>query len=136
MTELAHAVVWVDHHQAQVWRLNLHEAEASHIHGHPAHRQTHHKAGTAGSGHNELDKTLCQEVIQALQGASAILLTGPGIAKKHLHHVLEKQAPQLAQAIVGTENLEHVSDSALLTFGRDYFAKHAPIVTNFGGPAL
>ena len=101
MTDHYHAVIWMDHAQAKVFRFNATQAEPLKIHTHLTGRHMQHKANTTGSGHKSPDKEFYGEIIAAIEHSSAILLTGPGTGKVEFKHYLAEHAPKIDARIQG-----------------------------------
>jgi len=106
-----HAVVWLDHHQAQLIQFDLEQAEArkfrAHSHVTPQHgskvRTTHE---------------FFSEVCDALEGLDSVLVTGGHTAQADFRHYVGKHRPTLAPRITGWETVDHPSQAQLLALGR------------------
>lgn len=116
-----HAVVWIDHTEARIFRfvgedtiekLDVHSS----LHGH--FRNKH-----ASSPHRSEDHHFHHEVIDALKDAEEFLLVGPGKAKLELVRAIHKQHKEMDSRLVGVETVDHPSDNQLLAFARSYFRK-------------
>jgi stalled ribosome rescue protein Dom34 len=121
MTDYYHAIVWIDHHEARVFHFGVDEADKVIVHPRNPVQHIHHKANEIGSGHAPEDQAFFHDVVQALGGAAAILLTGPANAKNELEKHIERHDPQLKARIKGIETLDHPSDGILLAHARKYF---------------
>ena len=118
-----HVVIWLDHQEAHVIHFNHEAAEAEHLRAHSTHRKQHHKAGSVGSGHAEMDVALMNDIADAVAGSTEILVTGPGSAKLHLmRHFIEKRSA-IGKKVVGVETTDHPNDAQLLAYARAYFVK-------------
>ncbi|MGE0200771.1 MAG: translational machinery protein [Candidatus Melainabacteria bacterium] len=116
-----HAVVWLDHNEARVFHINAMDAEKTVIHpDHPA-RHLHHKSGATGSGNAREDQHYYDEVLQALDGASAILVMGPGQAKLSLFKHAQQHHKALADKVLSVESSDHPSDGQVIKHARQYF---------------
>lgn len=116
-----HAVVWLDHSEARVFRfvgedqiekLDLH----SHHHGHLHNRHN-------VSGRRELDQSYLRAVVEAVKDAEEFLVVGPGSAKLELVREIHKRHPEIEPRMVGVETVDHPTDGQLLAFARKYFRK-------------
>ena len=112
-----HAVVWLDHHQAQVLQFDAQHVQAQKVKAHTHHTRQH---GSAVRTEHEFLAELCD----ALTGISEVLVTGGHTAQADFKHYVAKHRPALAPAIVGYETVDHPSDGQLLAFARQYFVKH------------
>jgi stalled ribosome rescue protein Dom34 len=116
-----HAVVWMDHREARVFHFNPDDALRAIIHADRPNQHLHHKSGSIGAGHADVDKTYLHAVSQAVADAGAILVVGPGSAKTEFVAYAKDHTPQVAQRIVGTETVDHPSDGQIVAQARKYF---------------
>jgi len=116
-----HAVVWIDHQQARVFLFDAGQAEELHLHPEHARHHIHHKANSIGSGHTPEDSAFYRDVFARLQGAHAVLVTGPAGAKYELVKCIEREAPQLRARIDAIQTLDHPTDGELLAYARKHF---------------
>lgn len=121
MSEHFHALVWMDHQQAKVFRFNATQAEEVKLHTHLSGHHLQHKANTTGSGHKSVDKDYYAQIIAAIEASGAILLTGPGTAKTEFKHYLAGHAPKVDAKISAVETLDHPTDAEMLAQARKYF---------------
>ena len=121
MTPHFHAVVWIDHREAKVFRFNAAEAVESEIRAHDRHVHVHHKANTIGSGHATVDRDLLKKVVGSVSDAGAILVVGPGTAKAELAVYAAQQYPQVSQRILAVEPADHPTDGELVAMARKFF---------------
>jgi len=133
-----HAVVWIDHHEARIFRFDSEISEATHHtirNDHlPAHLQ--HKANSVGSGHAPVSRAYLESIAMDIIDGKAILIVGPSSAKSEFYKHIERYHPALLNWIVGVETLDHPGDGPLLAhaaqsfraaerLGRPYSATHA-----------
>lgn len=116
-----HAVVWIDHHEARVFRFNPTDVERLVVHPDHPTRHIHHKANTIGSGHDSVDHDYLQAVAESIADAGAILITGPANTKTELAKHIQHHEPKLVNMIVGVETVDHPSDAQLVAFAKKYF---------------
>jgi len=116
-----HALVWLDHRVAKVFHFNDDQNERVTVANSHIHQHLHHKANSSDSGHAPVDKDFLDRVTEAIDGAGAILIVGPGSAKAELHKHLEHLHPQVAAKVSAVETLDHPSDGALLAHARRFF---------------
>lgn len=114
---MQHAVVWTDHHKAQVLQFDAEHVLAQKIKTHTHHTRQH---GSAVRTEHEFFADLCD----ALKGIEEVLVTGPRTALADFRHYLEKHRPEVGKRVVGTEPVDHPTDGQLVAFARQYFAKY------------
>ena len=128
-----HAVVWVDHQEAQVIHFNAEEKMNKIIKSNSKHPHLHHKAGSSGSGHAGADESYLHEIISAVSDAQEILIVGPGSAKLELVRHASKHDHKVADKIVAVETVDHPSDAQLLAYAKKYFV---PVDMMLGDPIV
>ena len=114
---LFHAVVWTDHHNAQVLQFDAEHTEAQKLRSHEHHTRQH---GSAVRSEHEFFGALCD----ALAGIPEVLVTGPRTALADLRHYVDKHRPALAAHLVGWEPVDHPSEGQLLAHARAFFLRH------------
>jgi stalled ribosome rescue protein Dom34 len=112
-----HAVVWIDHHTAQILQFDPEHVEASKIKAHT--HQTRQHGSVVRSEHE-----FFVEVCDALAGIGEVVVTGSHTAQADLRHYVEKHRPQVAKQIVGYETVDHPSEAQLVGMARKYFLKY------------
>jgi hypothetical protein len=112
-----HAVVWIDHHQARIFRFDSEVAAATHhvIRNEHSPAHLHHKANSSGNGHAPVNHAYLEAVAMDIIDAKAILIVGPSSAKHEFYKHIEQNHPAMCDWIVGVETLDHPSDGPLLT---------------------
>jgi hypothetical protein len=103
-----HALVWIDHSEAHVIHVSPDDVEKSVIQPKQPHHKLHSRVGTTGSGRAPEDQGYYHQVVQALAGATEILVVGPAQAK-------------LMSKIVGVETVDHPTDGQLVSYALKYF---------------
>jgi stalled ribosome rescue protein Dom34 len=121
MSKHFHAIVWIDHREAKVFHFNATEMDKLVLHPHSPTHHIHHKANSVGNGHAAEDKDFLHQVAQAIAGAGAALITGPGNAKTALVKHIHEHDPALGKIIAGVETVDHPSDGELVAHARKYF---------------
>ena len=112
-----HAVVWIDHQNAQILQFDPEHVQASKIKMH-SHQTRQH--GSAVRSEHEYFGAVCD----GLAGIHEVLVTGSHQVQADLRHYIEKHRPQLALQIVGYETVDHPSENQLVALARKYFLKH------------
>jgi stalled ribosome rescue protein Dom34 len=117
---LQHAVVWTDHHTAQVLQF---DAEHVHVNAVRAHKHPTAQHGSAVRAEHEFFGDVCA----ALEGIQHVLVTGSHTAVADFRHYADKHRPQTAARIVAYEVVDHPSENQLVALARAYFLKHGEI---------
>ncbi len=116
-----HAVVWMDHSEAHVLQFTLDDVEKAVVHSKGKHRQVHHRSGKPGSGKAPEDTEYFKSVIDSLEGAQQVLLTGPANEKNEFKKHLDAHAKAVSARIVAVETSDHPTDGELLQKARKFF---------------
>jgi stalled ribosome rescue protein Dom34 len=116
-TPVHHVAVWIDHHEARIFRVSDDSFEESSIHG--AGRRIEHRANELGE--SEQAKRFFGEVAGALGAADEILLVGPSTAKLHFLTYLQSHATKVAARVMGVETVDHPTDPQIAAHARRYF---------------
>jgi stalled ribosome rescue protein Dom34 len=124
MNNQHHVAVWIDQHEARVFRVgpdSFDEAtfrqNARHLRRHPAD----HKSEAAQ--HPDDIKRFFREVAFALEGADEVLVVGPAAAKLHFLKYVHAHHPGLDARIVGIETVDHPTDPQVAAYARKYFVE-------------
>lgn len=118
-----HAVVWIDHQKAHVMSFNKEESDELIVHAGAHGTHVHAKSGPPGSGHAHEDTAFFDHTVNAVDGATEILIVGPGLEKTLFAKYVAKSHPKFSQKIVGVETVDHPSSPQLLAYARKYFVK-------------
>lgn len=113
---LFHAVVWLDHHQAQILQFDAEHVEAQKVKSSSRHTRTH------GSG-VRTEHEFFGHVCDALAGISEVLVTGSNSAMADFRHYVEKHRAPVGKQIVGYEPVDHPTENQLVAEARKYFVK-------------
>ena len=111
-----HAVVWTDHHTAQVLQFDAEQVQASSVRAHK------HPTAQHGSG-VRAEHEFFADVCAALEGIPEVLVTGSHTAVADFRHYADKHRPQTAARIVAYEVVDHPSENQLVALARAYFLK-------------
>lgn len=114
---LFHAVVWLDHHTAQVLQFDAEHVQAQKVKAH-AHPTRQHGSSV------RTEHEFFGEVCDALAGITEVLVTGPHTALSDFKHYCEKHRPQTARQIVGQETVDKPTEGQLVALARQYFLKY------------
>ena len=113
---LFHAVVWLDHHSAQVLQLDADQVQTQSVksHSHPTRQH--------GSEVRDQPEFYAQ-VCAALADIGEVLVTGSNTSLADFKHYADKHQPAVAARLVGYEPVDHPSDKQLVALARNYFVK-------------
>lgn len=118
---LRHAVVWADHHTAEVVQFDAEQVQASSIRAHK------HPTAQHGSG-VRAEHEFFADVCSALEGIPHVLVTGSHTAVADFRHYADKHRPQTAARIVAYQVVDHPSENQLVALARAYFLKQGETV--------
>jgi len=121
MTAQTRAAVWIDHHEARIFHVDLDgfdeqtlKAPAHHFHRHP-------KGPSEGHAHPDDEHRFFAEVAKALSTADEILVLGPSTAKSQFLKYVQDHARPLAGKVVGIETSDHPTDAQIVAHVRSHF---------------
>ncbi len=114
---LFHAVLRIDHHQAQLLQFDTSQVlpQTLKAHSHPTKQH-----GSAVRAEHEFYAEVCD----ALAGITEVLVTGSHNAMADLRHYIDKHRPAVSAQIAGYETVDQPSDNQLVALARSYFLKH------------
>jgi stalled ribosome rescue protein Dom34 len=123
MSLQAHAVVWIDHHEARIIFFNRETVDEKIVHPEHAVRHLHSKAGSRDGARAAEDPAFFQDVAAALKDSQSLLVAGPANAKTEFAKYLSLHAPELEKRLAGVEAMERVTDGELLAAARHFFKR-------------
>ena len=127
MSELHHAVVWLDHSEAKVLRFGPDEESEVHMHSHTSLQRLHHRRdGWEAGGNPPDDAEFFQRILGALDHSEGTVITGPGNAKSALKAYIDHHRPEGAARVFAVEGQDHPAADALLALGREFFKSAVP----------
>ena len=128
MNPLHHAVVWIDHREAKVYRFSERDEPAVQVNAHNSLQRLHHRHGGWEAGGNlPQDAEFFGRVAGALDQAGQILVTGPGDSKLAFKTYLDQHHPKNTSQVLTLEMVDYPGDEALLALGRAHLpAQPAP----------
>jgi hypothetical protein len=132
-TAAQHLLVVIDHHEARVYRTEVHEAIPERIvpydpYGYGRHLHSAHE-WTDGKRLPER-KSFYEAVAKTLRGAEQVLVFGSGTgrssAMEQLLADLKDHHPDVAAKIIGSVHVDahHTSENQLLARARDFYAEY------------
>jgi hypothetical protein len=129
--EAAHWLLVIDHHEARLFRSEMHGTVPQQLHPHEPDRYFRHEQNSQNlsRGKERPDpNSFFEPVAKALQAASQVLIfgTGTGTASEmdQFNHWLKKHHPAIAARIIGSlvVDEQHLTDGQLLAKARDFYA--------------
>jgi stalled ribosome rescue protein Dom34 len=118
MAQHFHAVVWIDHKQARIFRFNVDEADRTLIRDHVV-RDLHSREKRTGHRIEE-NKPFFEDVANAIADAGAILIVGPAQEKDLFAKFLAEKHPAIRAHVEGVGKADHPTDGELLDFARRF----------------
>lgn len=112
-----HAVVWIDHQNAQVLQF-----DAEHVLAQKVKAHTHHTAQHGSSVRTEHE--FFGEVCDALAGIAEVLVVGPKTGITDFEHYIGKHRTAVIKQVVGYDVVDHPSENQLVALARKYFLKY------------
>jgi hypothetical protein len=128
-----HLLVVIDHHEARVYRTEVHGAVPQRLepydpHGYGRHLHSAHE-WTDGKRQPER-KSFYEAVAKTLRGAEQVLLFGSGTGKssamEHLLADLKDHHPDVAAKVIGSVVVDahHTTEDQLLARAREFYAEY------------
>ena len=114
---VSRAVVHVDHHKAQVLRLDAEHSQSQHIQAHQHFTRQH-------GSEVRTEHEFFAEVCDALAGITHVLVVGSHTAQADFRHYVDKHRIALAQQLVGWQTVDHPTEGQLAALAREYFIEH------------
>ena len=125
MTTHAHAIVWIDHHEARILHFNDHDVVCTYVRPNDRPVHLHHKANTIGSGRAPIDHDYHGRVAAALGDTCLFLIVGPSTAKSELAATLDEVGgPTIQARIAGVQPIDHPTDGELVAHARKFFKSY------------
>lgn len=114
---MSHAVIWLDHKEAQVVQFDAEQVAASNVKAstHP----TRQHGSTVRSEHEFFG-----HVCDALAGSPQVLVVGTHTAQDDFKHYVDKHRPETAKRVAGYETADYPTENQLVAQARRYFLKH------------
>lgn len=116
-----HAVAWIDHHTAQVLRIDAEQVLDQKVKEHVHYTRQH---GSKLRSEHEFFGEVCD----ALAGIASILVAGSHTAQADFRHYVEKHRSAVAAQIVGWETVDHPTEGEIVKMAREFFVKRGELV--------
>ena len=114
---LAHAVLWLDHHHADLIQFDNEQVTSTKVKDH-AHDTGQHHSGVRTQ--HEFFSAVCD----ALAGITYVLVAAPGKAQSDFRGYVEKHRTAILPQLAGWETVDHPSEGELVALARILFAGH------------
>jgi stalled ribosome rescue protein Dom34 len=118
---MTHAVVWIDHKEARIFRVHAEAEEESRILSPQHHVHRHPKGRGEPRDHPDDARQFFDQVARALEGIDSILIVGPASAKHELFKFVHEKHRAVASNIVGVESADHPTGGQIVAHARRYF---------------
>jgi hypothetical protein len=112
-----HAVLHIEHHDAQVLQFDAEEVQSEKVHAHDHYTRQH---GSDVRTEHEFFGHVCD----SLAGITEVLVTGSHAAQAAFRHYVEKHRPAITKQIAGWETVDHPTQPQLVALARKYFVAH------------
>jgi hypothetical protein len=114
---LSHAVLWLDHHHADVLQFNNDEVRSQKVADSP-HDTGQHQSDVRTQ--HEFFGSVCD----ALAGIAMVLVTGSHMSQANFRHYVEKHRAHLMPQLVGWETVNQPTEGELVALGKKFFHAH------------
>jgi stalled ribosome rescue protein Dom34 len=121
MSARYHAMVWMNHNAAEVFRIGNNEDSKVVVNSHTSLQRLHHHGHIDGNGHDPVDTDYFGRIASTLNHVGGILLAGPGQARFELGRFLGVARPDLADHMQELDTTDHPGDAALVAMVRQHF---------------
>ena len=109
-----HAVVWIDHHHANVLQVDAASVRPRHV------RARVHPTAQHGSEVRS-EHEFFAEVCGSVEGIDSVLVTGGKTALADFRHYAEKHRPQTAARFAAYDVVDHPTENQLTALARQFF---------------
>jgi stalled ribosome rescue protein Dom34 len=114
MSARSNAVIWIDHRQAKIFHVGLHDDAKIVIHAHQSVQRTHHAALHENGTAEPVDTEFFQRIAGALEHGGRTLISGPGRARLELEAYLAQHRPDLAPQLLAVDASASPDEAGLL----------------------
>jgi stalled ribosome rescue protein Dom34 len=128
MTAPTRAAVWLDHHEARIFHVDLAGFDEQQLRAPMHHFHRHPKGSSEPHTHPDDEHRFFADVAKALAKAEEILVLGPSTAKTEFLHYVQQHVPGLTGKIAGVETDDHPTDPQIVAHVRGHFRIPPPRV--------
>jgi stalled ribosome rescue protein Dom34 len=118
----SHAIVWIDHHKAVVWKFLYDEQSKTIVKARDQHEHTHLRKSPHGGHRVSGDHEFFEEVLKSLSEIDKLLVIGPAQTKDEWIAFIRAHHPPIAFSIAGVDKADHPSDAEVLAYAREHFS--------------
>ena len=119
MSKYNDAVVWIDRHEAKIFRLSASDATKTVVVNSTAER-IRHRADHEDATRHAVDDQFLRSIIAVLDHDAVTLIAGPGNAKHELKQYLDQHHSDLPARITTIDGTG--DDGEILSLARQYFS--------------
>lgn len=120
-TSHRHAALWLDHHEAKVFHVDLDSFDEKGIHAPDRHVHRHPKGPGEAREHPDDATHFFKAVALSVADVAELLIVGPSTAKLQFIRYLHEHDPGLQKKVVGIETVDHPTDAQLVAYVKHYF---------------
>ena len=118
-------VVWLDSEHAKIFKLLPGGKSEQEVLKSGVRKDHHTGPSNQGSAHHQAEEHFLHDLAGKLKPAVEVLVVGPGIAKSHFKHHLEKHHhSDLLKKVVAFENMDHPTDGQIVDMAHKFFKKY------------
>jgi hypothetical protein len=121
MTAPTRAAVWLDHHEARVFHVDLDSFDEQTLRAPVHHLSRHPKDPSQPHTHPDEEHRFFADVAKALASATEVLILGPSTAKSQFLHHVDGHDRALAAKVHSVETADHPSDAQIVAHIRSHF---------------
>jgi hypothetical protein len=121
MTSHRHAALWLDHHEAKLFHVDLAGFDETKLQSPFHHAHKHPKGASEAHQHPDDEVRFFKELTKALSDVEELLIVGPSTAKLQFVRHLHAHDRALEAKVVGIESVDHPTDGQLVAFVKKYF---------------
>jgi stalled ribosome rescue protein Dom34 len=118
---MANYVVFIDLEHAKIFELHPGKIEE---HSMRRHEIRHHNGSEKENNNHKNEEKFFHQVASRLVGAHEVLLVGPGQAKTHFKHHMERHDHEVNKKVVGMETVDHPTDNQIVALAKKFFKAH------------
>jgi hypothetical protein len=121
MTAQTRAAVWLDHHEARIFHVDLDSFDEQKLRSPVHHFHRHPKGASEPHAHPDDEARFFADIAKALASAEEILILGPSTAKSQLVKYFDSHGHVLAGKVVAIETTDHPTEGQLVAHIRSHF---------------
>lgn len=127
MTSSRRVAVWLDHHEARIFHVDLDSFDERALAA-PLHHLHRRKTAVEPKARKDEEHHFFADIAKAIASADEILVLGPSTAKTQLLHYLHEHARALEGKVIGVETADHPTDAQIVAHVKSHFGVPPPRV--------